>query len=76
MGRDPDHSSSQIKSNPVVNLVQEIYIDRPLGYVEGVVAVVPCVLKFPYYILNPPQACDFGSQLFEVEVLNALPFVI
>ena len=52
MGRDLDHSSSQIKSNPVVNLVQEIDIDYPFRYVEGVVAVVPCVPKVPFIYMK------------------------
>ena len=80
LGRDPDLSSSQMKSNTFVNLVQVIHLDLPFGYVEGVVVVVSfvlvCVPKFPCYLCNPPQVCEFGSQLFKVEVLNVFPFMI
>ena len=74
-----DSYSSQIKSNRVVDIVQEIHIDQIIRCVEGVVAVVPCVRgcvpKFSYCRCDPSQTHYIGSQGFEVEVLDVCPFV-
>ena len=42
-GREPGHYYYQMKSIPVVDIVQESHLERPLRCVEGVADVVPCV---------------------------------